>query len=151
MELKVIVIAFIAVCQIPQTTLFQNANSPVFFPRQLMVWFNATNNTSLNSELNGIMLGLFKQSLPAYNALRWFNCTLLYMADTSTQTSQKIPRLFCMNFLIRLILNIRLRNLNDSIYLLDCISTPVHVNVRLVVLCCLFWLVYHVLNCIFYL
>ena len=116
-----------------------------------MVWFNATNNTSFNPKLNGIVVRLFKQSLPAYGALRRFNCTLLYMVDTSTQTSQKIPRLFCANFLIRLILNIRLRNLNDSIYLLDCISTPVHVNVRLAVLCCLFWLVYHVLNCIFYL
>ena len=94
-----------------------------FFPRQLMVWFNATNNTSFNPELNGIVVRLFKQSLPAYDALRRFNCTLLYLADTSTQTSQKIALLFCMNFWIRLIWNIRLRKLNDSIYLLDCLST----------------------------
>ena len=49
------------------------------FTRQVMGWFNATNNTSFNPEPKEIVFGLFKQCLDGHRAVRKFNYTFLYM------------------------------------------------------------------------
>ena len=48
------------------------------FTRQVVGWFNATNNTSFNSEPKEIVFGLFKQSLAGHGAVRKSNFTFLY-------------------------------------------------------------------------
>ena len=49
------------------------------FTRQVVRWFNVTNNTSFNPEPKEIVFRLFKQGFAGHGAVRKFNFTFFYI------------------------------------------------------------------------